>query len=296
MRLFRRLIPLLLPLALLPSTANAGVRGPVFGDGGTGIGQARTSTTSDGVLSIDVGVQVAGDDGIAERRPAPPTDGSWIRVTAIDYGAAPPCITTSSTFLEGVDAAAADRIEQDRENQFVAEYEAYISGGTPPPAPCPAPAPTRGLDATAALEFADSARERLPVAAPSISGSYAITGLRSWLDLGRPSTFHAEEELDLGPFTRTGVMTATATTLVEWGDGTVTTHTSPGGGYREGGPGPDDITHTYADATPSNVLTVVDTWEITVTVPGLDPIDLTWTAPARTLTFPVREVRSVRDR
>ncbi len=253
----------------------------------------------DGVIQADVTATAGSTIGRASEatsQTAPAPDGSWIRVTAIDYFASPPCVTTSSIFLDGVDDADADRIERDRENQFVAEFEAYMSGGTPPPAPCPSPDPTPGLVATEAIEFADSARELLPHADPSISGSYAITGLRSWLDLGRPSEFRAEAELDLGPFTRTGAMTATATTVVEWGDGTVTTHTSAGGGYREDGPGPDDITHTYVDASPSNVLTVVDTWEITVTVPGLDPIDLVWTAPARTLTFPIREVRSVRDR
>ena len=90
--------------------------------------------------------------------------------------------------------------------------------------------------------------------------------------------------------------TATATSTVDWGDGTVTTHTSRGGGYHEGEPGPEDVTHIYRDAAGSVTVEVTDVWEITVSVPGLNDINLTYTADPVAMSFPVREVRSTRER
>lgn len=214
---------------------------------------------------------------------------------AVDFGQDPACLQRVWADVATDTRQAADQLAAERQLDAVADAE--LRGGPRGSyAPCP-PAPgAPAIDATAAQAFADRAAELLPVADPSISGSYAITGLRSWVDLGRPSTFEAEERLDLGPFARTATMRATATTTVDWGDGTLTEHTTPGGGYREGEPGPADIVHTYIDAAPSMTLVVTDTWDITVSVPGLDDITLTWTAPGEGITFPVREVRSARDR
>ena len=82
---------------------------------------------------------------------------------------------------------------------------------------------------------------------------------------------------------------------MDWGDGTVTTHTARGGGYHEGDPGTDDVTHTYRDAADLVLLRVTDVWDITVSVPGLNDITLTYTATPATVAYPVREVRSTRD-
>jgi hypothetical protein len=216
-------------------------------------------------------------------------------VSDMVFVADPPCIRTTSEFLEDVTQDEANVIRLALENQFIAEYEAYISSGNQPPPPCPTPDGTPGIDPTQAQAFADDAAAILPTAQPTISGGYAITGLRSWIDLGRDPTFTTTRQLDLGPFTRTATFTATATATIHWGDGTTTTHTSRGGPYHDGQPGPTDITHTYRDATPELTLTVTDTWDITVTVPGLNDINLTYTADPATLTYPVREVRSTRD-
>lgn len=291
------------PLIILAAVTASPVPGTTFGDGHEDHDRLEHGADIEGgVVSIDLRLRIPGEPGRPATGPSgvpgpAQPEGSWIRVSDLTAVAGTPCVTSATEFLAGVDETTARRIEQDRENRFIAEYEAHISTGNPPPAPCPAANPgLPGLDPTAAQAFADSAQELLPVARPWISGSYAITGLRSWLDLGRPAGLRVEAPLDLGPYTRTGVLTATATSVVAWGDGTITTYTGPGGGYHDGEPHPDDIVHTYTDAVPSNTLTVTDTWDILVTVPGLDDIALTWTAPARDLVFPVREVRSVRDR
>ena len=282
------------------SRSTDGTSGQLFSDGdSSGAGEATSSATGDGIeLHVDVATPAgAATDGMVETagNPQPAPEGRWIVVSDMDFVADPPCIRSVSTFIEGADAETAARIQTEQENIFVRDYEAYISSNVPPP-PCPTAPGTPGIDATPARNYADDAAAILPKANPSISGGHAITGLRSWVDLGRDSTFGDSRELDLGPFTRTATFTATATTTVDWGDGTVTTHTSRGGGYHEGEPGPDDITHTYRDVSESTTLTVTDTWDVVVSVPGLEDIRVTYTADPVQLTYPVREVRSARDR
>ena len=296
-------------VALLIVIAGQGVSSATTGDQFWGNNQdgrdeiRSEADVADAAVQLDVRVDVPGTPGsggtvdqAADEIEAAP-EGHWIAISGMVFATDPPCVRTVGEFLEGVSAEEAARIEQDLENRFVVEYEAYISTAPPPP-PCPDSEGdgTPGIDPTEAEQFADSAAERLPVAAPVISGGKAITGLRSWLDLGRDSTFTVDKSLDLGPDSRTATMTATAVTTVDWGDGTVTTHASRGGGYHAGEPGPDDITHTYTHAADGNVLTVSDTWDIVVTVPGLQPITLTWSAPPVTMTFDIDEVRSSRDR
>lgn len=292
------LAPLLLIGQAMPAAAQTETD-PGFAGVGTGNASAEVDQ---GSITVDADVTTPGapgSEGTVDQaaegiEPAP--EGEWITVSDMLF-ADPPCVRTSRVFIEDVTPDEAREIERSRENLFVVEYEAHLSSGPPPP-PCPTPdgEGIPGVDPTEAVEFADSAVERLPSAAPTISGGKAITGLRSWLDLGRESAFAADKTLDLGPFSRTATMTATATATVDWGDGTVTTHTSRGGAYHEGEPGPDDIVHTYTDAADGNVLTVTDTWEVVVSVPGLQDITMTWQAPAATLTFDIDEVRSARDR
>ncbi|MDZ7705097.1 MAG: hypothetical protein U5L04_11515 [Trueperaceae bacterium] len=217
----------------------------------------------------------------------------------LDTGEAPPCLRQTGETITAASREDADLIADHRDNLTVTQWEAYTATpGTTPPAPCP-DATGDGYPGTIGIEaqeFADSAIELLPNAAPTISGGKAITGLRSWLDLGRPTTYSADRELNPGPFSVTASLTATATSTVDWGDGTITDHARRGGGYHEGEPGPADIVHTYTDTVDDNTLTVSDTWEIIVTGPGFDDIALTWAAPPVGITFDVDEVRSARDR
>lgn len=288
-----------------PSESNESVPGapsspaeqPSYGGGIQG-----QADVADGSVTVGVGASIDGTpgaDGSVETAggdPEPAPQGVWITVSDMVFVTDPPCIRTTSQFLEGVSQGEADVIRWTQENQFVTEYEAYISGGNEAPPPCPTPDGSPGIDPTPAQQYADDAESILPVANPSISGGYAITGLRSWLDLGRPGSFTDSRTLDLGPFTRTATFTATATATVDWGDGTVIDTTARGGAYHEGEPTADDITHIYRDRSDSTTLTVTDSWEILVTVPGLSDIRLTYTAEPIAVSFPVREVRSSRDR
>ena len=282
-----------------PGTSSPAAEQPGYGDGIQG-----GADVVDGSVTLDVGRNIDGEpgsDGTVEQagdEPEPAPEGAWISLPDMVFGTGPPCIRMTSEFIEGATAEEAEVIRWTRENQFVTEYEAYISSGNEPPQPCDPGEGTPGVGPSPSQQFTDSASEILPPADPAISGGYAITGLRSWLDLGRQSSLTTTHELDLGGRPVTATITATATATVDWGDGTVTTHASRGGGYHDGEPGPDDITHTYRDTADSNILTVTDTWDVTISFPGrpVPDITLTWTADPTTLTFPIREVRSTRDR
>lgn len=246
------------------------------------------------------GVEPVVDSG-STSGPAAEPEGFWIGWTMIDNTRTPPCVRRAGELLDVPTRAEADQVAATREAAAIEAYESVISAGNPPPLPCPGEDPdlVPGIDATPAARWADEAIERLPVAAPTISGGYAITGLRSWYDLGRDPTFTATETFDLGPVTTTATLTATATARIDVGDDTPTfTTTARGGGYHDGEPGPDDIVHTYIDRAELVSFTATDTWQITVTFDSslLAPINLTHTMEPVTLDYPVREVRSVRDR
>lgn len=276
---------LLISIALPVGAATEQPDGPF---GGEISGSAQVER---GVIGVDVAATTPGSvESAGGAGPAP--EGFWVSWSTLDLSQDPPCVSTTGELLDAASREIADQVAADRENTFIITYENYLDANVTAPQPC---AGTPGIDAAAARQYADEAISLLPRSAPTISGGYAITGLRSWLDLQRDATFTNSRELDLGPFTRTATLTATSTTAIDWGDGTTTEHTSTGGPYHDGEPGPEDITHTYVDTSDSITLTVTDTWEITVVVPGLEPITLTHTADPVSLTFPVREVRSTRD-
>lgn len=249
------------------------------------------AVTAPGTPGGDGSVETAGGD--AEAAP----EGVSISVPDMVFVTDPPCIRTTSQFIEGVTPEEAEVIRWTIVNQFVAEYEAYISRHEPPP-PCDGGDGSPGFGPTPSQQFRDSAKQILPTITPTISGDYAITGLRSWLDLGRPASLTTTHEFTLGGTTVTATITATTTASIDWGDGTVTTHASQGGAYHEGEPGPDDITHTYRDAVDSNTLTATDSWDVLISFPDspVPDISLNWGAEPETMTFPIREVRSSRDR
>lgn len=297
---------LLLPGVSLAATTSEDPEGeqPSGGWGNAGLDHGGAEAEVGGGW-VDVEVTATtpaapGSEGTVEQageEPEAAPEGQWISVSDIVFVTDPPCVRMTSQFIEGATADEAEVIRRIRENHFVVAYEAYISAGNEPPQPCDPGEGTPGVGPTPSQQFTDSAEQILPAADPTISGGYAITGLRSWLELGRESSLTTTHELDLGGRPITATITATAIAAVDWGDGTVTTHTSRGGGYHDGEPGPDDITHTYRDSADSNRLTVTDTWDVTISFPGqpIPDITLSWTADPTTLTFPIREVRSTRD-
>lgn len=122
---------------------------------------------------------------------------------------------------------------------------------------------------------------------PQIVPGRMLTGLTSYLETGRPLEHtNAIDMLGL-----TLEVRATATFMVDWGDGTVTgPHDTPGDPYPDG-----TVTHIYTDKGTYDVQ-VTDTWTMEWRFRGG-----TWSAPSTTQMEPVmlegfvvREYRAVR--
>jgi hypothetical protein len=250
---------------------------------------------SDPTAGNDGGQTSTGNSSGGEGTPEPPS--YYIHWNVPVFVTPPTCYRTVNEMLVGVTPAYANSLEAAREATFISWFEAYISSTDYVPRPCAATAttPVPALDPQPARDYADDWATTLPVSVPIISGGYAITGLRSWLDLGRDNMFTDSTVIDLGPATLTVMLTAIATTTITWGDGTTTTHTNRGGSYHEGEPSPTDITHTYSDTTDETLVSLSDSWAITIEIPGLPDIVFTHTTPTVELRFPVDEVRSRRD-
>jgi hypothetical protein len=311
-------LALTMPLASPPITAPAvpapapaqpttgGTTGGTIGDtnveaGSSGAGSdvvthiLGTLGGSDPTAGSDVDQISIGNPSGGEDYPAPPS--YYIHWNVPVFVTDPTCYRTVNEMLVGVTEAHANSLEAAREATFIGWFEAYISRTDDVPQPCAATEtiPTPALDLQPARDYADDWATTLPVSVPIISGGYAITGLRSWLDLGRDSMFTDSTAIDLGPATLTVTLTAIATTTITWGDGTTTTHTSRGGSYHDGEPSPTDITHTYSDTTDETLVSISDSWAITIEIPSLPDIVFTHTTPTVELRFRVEEVRSRRD-
>lgn len=221
------------------------------------------------------------------------TQAFWASWRTVDSSVEPPCLREVGARFEVESAEEARRIAAQRSrvtDRWVEDRLVYDSAFVPR---CDAPdVAAAGVDGG---ELTDLVEGLLPRPTLTISGGRAITGNRSWLDLGRPASHDHADSFDLGALgTRDIVITGTATTTIDWGDGTVSSHAGTGGPYRPGQPGPEDITHTYVDTGP-RVVTVVDTWRLTFDIEGLPPIDVEATLEPVTLPVEVSEVRSVRQ-
>jgi hypothetical protein len=134
-------------------------------------------------------------------------------------------------------------------------------------------------------------RDDMPRPTVEVPPGYALTGMEAYL-----VTNH---QLEYGPVTHTVnlgiavldvIVTATAVTEVDWGDGTVATYHTPGTPWPDG-----SVTHTYRDSGVVSI-SVTDIWQVTYRVPALG-IEDTVTAPLPTRTlddFEVQQVQAVR--
>jgi len=139
--------------------------------------------------------------------------------------------------------------------------------------------------------------EQLPRPTPEIPPGKALTGLPAFLvtahDVGGSDLAFGpvQTTVDLGLFTATVEIEAHGTTTVDWGDGTVTSHTVVGTPWPDG-----QVRHTYTDKGTVTV-TVTDHWQVEFRV--IDPVSITDTVTAELQAvaiddFPVREYRAVR--
>jgi hypothetical protein len=134
-------------------------------------------------------------------------------------------------------------------------------------------------------------RDDMPRPILEVPPGYALTGMPAYLvtnhDLEYGPVTHT---VDLGMAVFDVTVTATGTTEVDWGDGTVVTYHSPGAPWPDG-----EVVHTYRDAG-TVTISVLDTWEVTYRVPALGIVDtVTAPLPARALdAFEIQQVQAVR--
>jgi hypothetical protein len=132
--------------------------------------------------------------------------------------------------------------------------------------------------------------QQLPRAEPFIAPGFGLAGLTAYLETARGLWLNPQPvqvELSTGPVN--AAFQATATYVVDWGDGTVTgPHADPGTSWPNG-----TITHTYLDRGTYEVR-VVDQWAVTFTVDGLPPQTVALELDADAYEFEVRERTAVR--
>jgi hypothetical protein len=129
--------------------------------------------------------------------------------------------------------------------------------GISPSYDCP-PDPGQEIPVEMVEEFVTATvTEQLPRPTLSLPPGYAITGLRTYLVTEHDLTFGPVSlPVDLGIVTFDVRLSATGSSTVDWGDGTVTSHDTGGTGYPDGA-----IDHVYTDVG-SVDITVTDTWTV----------------------------------
>lgn len=92
---------------------------------------------------------------------------------------------------------------------------------------------------------------------PQVEPGFALAGLRMYLETGRELTHRETISVEVAGMPIGIEVDATATYVVDWGDGTRTgPHDHPGGPYPDG-----PVTHVWTDVGVYDV-TVTDTWSI----------------------------------
>ena len=134
--------------------------------------------------------------------------------------------------------------------------------------------------------------DHLPRPEPEIPPGWALTGMPAYLVTHHELSYGpASHTVDLGLFPVTIEITAEAVTIVDWGDGTVTTHNVAGD------PWPDGLVHhTYRDEDVVTV-TVTDVWhvEFRVTSPTTISDSLEAELEPRTIDdLEVRQIQAIR--
>jgi hypothetical protein len=136
----------------------------------------------------------------------------------------------------------------------------------------------------------DAVMAQLPRPEPQVPPGEGITGLRMFLVTDHDLTFGpATVDLDLDVVDLEVTFTAVGESVIDWGDGTVTTHTTGGGPYPDG-----PINHVWTH-TGAYDVTVTDTWTVDYDVAGTLSGQITGTLDPVTLpSLPVTERQAVR--
>lgn len=179
----------------------------------------------------------------------------------------------------------AGAVQAQAEREYVASYErlGLDREGVSPNVACPVD-PAEELPVAMVEEFITAAvREQLPRPTLSLPPGYAITGMRTFLVTEHELEFGpVEVPVDLGIVTFDVRLSASGASVVDWGDGTLTSHTTGGAGFPDG-----QITHVYVDEQ-SVDITVTDTWTVDYEA---GPFAGTLSAPLEPVTLPAVEIQ-----
>ena len=136
-------------------------------------------------------------------------------------------------------------------------------------------------------------QDQLPRPEPTIDPGFGLAGLRMYLETGRPLTYANTTTVSVGEVAVGIEIDASATYMVDWGDGNVTgPYDTPGEGYPDG-----TVTHVYTDVGSYDVE-VIDTWQVRWRFTGQpDWNEITGELrPVPLADFEVTERRAVRTR
>jgi hypothetical protein len=222
----------------------------------------------------------------------------WLPVPAVglvqdDLAAGRITVCRALRFVELLPGQDRDQVLAEAQAAYLravttAFYEWRDPGGGETPCPFDA---SEGLPAAVVEEAVRAAVvARLPRPTPRIPPGVALTGLRAYLVTDHTLDFGPlAQRVDLGVVTATVTLTGTGTTTVDWGDGTLTSHTVPGSAYPTG-----TVVHTYLERG-HYAVQVIDTWRVVYDVDGILSGVLEATLePVVLHDFPVVEYRAVR--
>lgn len=155
------------------------------------------------------------------------------------------------------------------------------------------PCPVDPADDLPAALVEDSIRavinDQLPRPTLELPPGFALAGLRTYLITDHELTHELTTDVDLQIVRLDVSITATGTSTVDWGDGTIDTYDHGADRGHPDGP----INHVYTDVDTVDI-TVTDTWTVTYSA---GPISGTFEAPLAPVTLPdieIQERRAVR--
>ena len=276
----------ILTVALLAVTsvgALAQDNGPTIGDPDTG---------DDGEITSEVGLDQAREQAPAPVVQRPASNLVWTGLPRLGSHDGEYCIGRNWVQLPREDVEEAERNAWQGISYMFASIPELQ--GLRPTDDCPVDptddVPPELLDDV----ITDEVTDQLPRPAPSVPPGYAMTGMAAYLVTDHELVYGpVDHEVDLEIMQLTVRVNGTATTTVDWGDGTVLTYDQPGLAYPDG-----EVTHTYADAGDVTIQ-ITDSWRLTydvyrggeLIISNVLDLDL---APVALESLEVRQLQSVR--
>jgi hypothetical protein len=264
---------------------------------GIGRGETRVGENGDVATGLEFGVPpVASPVASSSGGSAAPSPYVWVAVPVFgssgDPNDANQGVCTRMNWRQVLREDAADVQAQATASHLSAYAGLGLNReGISPGYDCPAD-PAQEIPVAMVEEFVTATvSEQLPRPTLSLPPGYAITGLRTYLVTEHDLTFGPVSiPVDLGIVTFDVQLSATGSSTVDWGDGTVTSHDTGGTGYPDGA-----INHVYTDAGTVD-LTVTDTWTVAYEAgPFVGTIDAPL-APVTLAGVEVQERQAVRQR